>query len=478
MASKHEYDAVIVGSGPNGLAAAITLARHKLRVLVLEGKNTIGGGSRSAQLTLPGFIHDVCSAVHPLAVSSFFFRSLPLEQYGLKFIFPPVSLAHPLDGGRAVLVRPSLSETAKEMGKDAESYYRTYAYLLANWDRLSSDLLSPLRIPRYPFLLVRFGIYALQSAIGFANRRFRREETKAVFAGMAGHSMLSLDSFASASFGLVLSLSAHAVGWPVVAGGSQRIVDALAGYLQELGGEIQTGWMVRHLDDLPKARAVLLDISPRQFLEIAGDKMPSFYRNQLARYRYGPGVFKVDWALDAPIPWQNPSVRDSATVHLGGTLEEIAESERQVWQGQVPEKPYVLLVQPSLFDPGRATQGKHTAWAYCHVPSASSYGMRMQIEEQVERFAPGFRKCILAYHTMTAVDYERYNPNYIGGDINAGVQDIWQFFTRPVIRWNSYSTPLKGVYLCSSATPPGGGVHGMCGYLAAKSALKREFLIN
>ncbi len=469
------FDTVFVGSGPNGLAAAITLARHGLRVLVVEGSATIGGGSRSAELTLPGFTHDVCSAVHPLALTSPFFRSLDLTAHGVEWCMPPVSLAHPLDGGRAVFVHQSVAMTATQMGADAETYCRLYQPLVDRYPRLMQYLLSNLRLPQSPLLLARFGLSAVRSAAGLARTRFRGEEARAVFAGMAAHGMLPLEQKGSASFGLVLALSAHAVGWPVVKGGSQRIVDAMAAVLRSLGGEIVTGQMVSDLAELPSSRAVLLDVSPRDLLKIAGNRLPRAYRDRLSRYRYGAGVFKVDWALSAPIPWTNTEIARSATVHLGGTLEEISASERAVGMGEHPDKPYVLLVQPSLFDAARAPAGSHTAWAYCHVPSGSTRDMRAIIEAQVERFAPGFRETILAASTMNAQQYEVYNPNYVGGDINSGVQDLRQLFTRPVARWDPYATPLKGLYLCSSATPPGGGVHGMCGYHAAQSALRHEF---
>ena len=465
----------MVGSGPNGLAAAITLAQKNLKVLVIEGKEVIGGGSRSAELTLPDFTHDICSAVHPLAASSVFFRSLPLERFGLKWIFPPVSLAHPLDDRPAALVYPSLHQTTEGLGEDGIAYTQLMKPLLDRWDRLSKDLLGPLRIPKHPFLLARFGLLALQSAQGLAFRRFHAPEAQAIFGGMAAHAMLPLDSFASASFGLVLTLSAHAVGWPVAAGGSQKIVDALAAYFKVLGGEIRTGWQVTSLDELPEAKVILLDVAPNQLLSLTGDRLKGFYKRQLTRYRFGPGVFKMDWALDGPIPWQDEHVKYSATVHVGGTLEEIAAAEKSIWRGEHPQHPYVLLSQPSLFDPLRAPEGKHTAWAYCHVPPGSTENRQEAIENQIERFAPGFKARILARHTINAAEYEQYNPNYVGGDINAGVQDLGQFFTRPVVRWNPYSTPIRGLYLCSASTPPGGGVHGMCGLLAAQSALEREF---
>jgi len=471
----YQYDAVIVGSGPNGLAAAITLARRGLRVQVIEGNEQIGGGSRSAELTLPGFTHDVCSAVHPLALTSPFFRSLDLAGHGVEWCLPPVSLAHPLDNVQAVLVHSSVALTAAQFGVDAAAYCRLYQPLVDRYPRLMSYLLSQLRVPAAPFDLVGFGLHALRSASGLARSRFSTVEARALFAGMAAHGMLPLEQLGTASFGLVLALSAHAVGWPVVKGGSQRIVDAMAAILRELGGEIVTGQFVTHLDQLPTSRAALLDVSPRSLVAIGADRLPAAYKARLARYRYGPGVFKVDWALSAPIPWSDPAIARSATVHLGGTLEEIAASEHAVAKGDHSDKPYVLLVQPSLFDPTRAPAGSHTAWAYCHVPNASTRDMRAIIESQVERFAPGFRDTILAAATMNAQEYELYNPNYVGGDINSGAQDLGQLFTRPLARWDPYATPLEGVYLCSSATPPGGGVHGMCGHLAARSALRNTF---
>jgi len=468
------YDAVVVGAGPNGLAAAITLAQAGLSVRLIEGSETIGGGTRSAALTLPGFTHDVCSAIHPLGVASPFFRSLPLEDFGLEWIFPEVPLVHPLDGGRAVSVHPSLRATGEGLESDADRYVRMYRAHLKDWDKLSVDLLSPLRIPRHPLPLARFGLPALFSAQGLARRFFKTSAARALFAGMAAHSMLDLRQPGSAAYGLVLSLSAHAVGWPVARSGSQAIAQALAAYFESLGGEITTGTMITDLDELPPARMKLFDITPRQLLKIAGDRLPQRYRRQLESYRYGPGVFKVDWALDGPIPWLAEDGQRTATLHLGGTLEEIVHAEKQVWQGEHPTKPFVILAQQSVIDPHRAPQGKHTAWAYCHVPHGSREDMRGRIETQVERFAPGFRERILDVHTRSAQGYERYNPNYVGGDINGGVQDLRQLFARPVLRWNPYSTPLEGVYLCSSATPPGGGVHGMCGHHAARSVLRRR----
>ncbi len=476
--AQSKYDAVIVGSGPNGLSAAITLAKQGLRVLVIEGKDTIGGGVRSKEFTLPGFTHDVCSAVHPLALSSPFFRSIDLKRYGLKWIQSPYVLAHPLENEKAILLNQNLEEFVAGLGADARNYQRIFFPLVRNSDHLIDDLLGPLRIPRFPLTFARFGLNAMRSAAEFARSNFQNSGTRALFAGMAAHGMIPLHRMASASFGIVLTLSAHTVGWPIPQGGAQQIVNSLTAILHNLGGEVLTGEMVTDLHQLPRTPVTLLDVSPKTLIQIAGDALPESYLRPLKRYRFGAGVFKIDWALDAPIPWTNPLVSQAATVHLGGTFEEILASEQEVAQGGLPAKPFVILVQPSLFDPSRAPAGKHTAWAYCHVPNGSQVDMRERIEKQVERFAPGFRSHILAAHTITAAEYETYNPNYVGGDINTGAQDLGQMFTRPAIRWDSYSTPLKGVYLCSSATPPGGGVHGMCGYLAAKSALKREYNIQ
>ncbi len=473
MSEDYDHDAVVVGSGPNGLAAAVTLAQAGWSVLVLEARDTVGGGARSAELTLPGFIHDVCSAVHPLGAGSPFFRMLPLAEHGLEWIQPAAPLAHPFDDGTAAVLERSVEATGKTLGSDAAAYRKLMAPLLADWDKLAVDLLGPLRLPpRHPLALARFGWHAISSACGLAEHLFEDERARALFAGMAAHSMIPLDQPPTAAFGLVIGILGHAVGWPLPRGGSQRIADALACYLRSLGGQVVTGVHVQSLDELPPARAVLCDVTPRQLLHIAGQHLPAGYRRRLASYRYGPGVFKVDWALDGPIPWQAAECMRAGTLHLGGTLEEMAAAERVVWQGEHPEKPYVLVVQPSLFDPTRAPAGKHTAWAYCHVPHASAFDITERIEVQIERFAPGFRDLILARSVKSAVEMERYNPNCIGGDINGGVQDWGQLFTRPVFRLVPYSTPVKGLYICSSSTPPGGGVHGMCGYFAAQAALR------
>ncbi len=468
-------EAFVVGSGPNGLAAAVTLARAGLEVTVFEAQPTIGGGARSAALTLPGFTHDICSAVHPLAISSPAFADMPLHEYGLEWIQPPVPAAHPLDGGRAVLAQVSVNGTARQFPADAPMYRRTMAPLTANWPELVSDVLAPPHLPRHPFTLARFGLLAPWPAATVARAIFRTESARALFAGMAAHSFLPLEMAGSAAFGWILGLSAHAVGWPIPRGGSQRISDALSGYLHSLGGAVLPNHQVRTLDDLPANSLVICDVTPRQLLRIAGDRLPEWYARRMERYRYGPGVFKIDWALNAAIPWRNPACLSAGTVHIGGSLEEIAASERATWQGEICERPFVLLSQPSLFDRGRAPDGKHTAWAYCHVPNGCEEDMTSRIEAQVERFAPGFRDVILARHTMLPAQMQEHNANLVGGDINGGAATLDQLFLRPTA--SLYRTPLPGLFLCSASTPPGGGVHGMCGYHAARAAL-RELAVS
>ena len=472
---RDRYDAIVVGSGPNGLAAAITLARAGRSVLVVEAKDTIGGGTRSTDLTLPGFVHDVCSAVHPLAVGSPFFKTLPLEQFGLEWIYPPASLAHPLDDGTAIIVQRSIDATGESLGVDAAAYRRLIKPLAADWENLAYEFLGPLRFPRHPISMARFGMLAVLPAATLARLAFRGERARAMFAGMACHSIMPLEQITTAAFGLTLNLTAHTVGWPIPKGGSQSIANALAGYFRSLGGEIVTGFEVECLDQLPLHHAVLFDVTPRQLERIAGNHLPSRYRRKLQGYRYGPGVFKMDFAIDGPIPWKAAECTHAATVHVGGTFEEIAASERMVGRGQHPEKPFVFVAQSSLFDPTRAPRGKHTVWAYCHVPNGSTIDMSERIIAQIERFAPGFRDRILAQTTRTSKVLERDNPNYVGGDINGGVQDWRQLFTRPVARINPYTTPAPEIYLCSSSTPPGGGVHGMCGYYAAQAVLQADF---
>ena len=470
-----QYDAVVVGSGPNGLSAAITLAQAHLSVLVLEGKSTVGGGMRSAELTLPGFVHDICSAVHPLGAGSPFFKTLPLNQYGLQWIFPPTPLAHPFKDGHSVFLERSIEEMASFLGSDFAAYKKMMQPLVANWSDLSDDILAPLHFPKHPLEMLHFAFYGLRSCVGLANKMFHQVNARALFAGLSAHSIMPLDKYCTAAFGLILGILGHVIGWPIPKGGSQNIANALAAYLKSLGGEIVTNSMVENWEQIPSCNAIFFDVTPKQFLKIAGSKLSGQYRSRMEKYRYGPGVFKMDWALDHPIPWKDPACAKAGTIHLGGTLEEIARSERQVWQGQVPGNNFILLAQPSLFDPSRAPHGKHVAWAYCHVPHGCSVDMIQQIEQQIEQYAPGFIDCILARHSFSPQALENYNPNYIGGDINGGIQDIYQLFSRPIARLNPYSTPLKDVYLCSSSTPPGGGVHGMCGYLAARSALKNSF---
>ena len=472
-----KYDAVIVGSGPNGLAAAVTLAQAGRSVLVLEGKETIGGGMRTLEYTLPGYRHDVCSAVHPLGIASPFFRDLPLHEHGLSWVFPDLPLVHLLDD-RAVAVHRSLEKTAEELGRDGEAYQRLFNPIVRDWQALLEEFLGPLGIPGRPFLMARFGLQAIQPATLLARRTFDEPAARALFAGMAAHVMLPLENITTAAIGLMLGMLAHAIGWPVAQGGSQSIATALASYLRSLGGEIETGHWVRSLSDIPPARAVLFDVTPRQLLDIAGDALPSGYRRRLEGFRYGQGVFKIDWALSEPIPWRQPDASRAGTLHIGGTLEQIAAGERAIWEGRLPESPYILFAQPSVFDrtrvPGDDSRAQ-TAWAYCHVPRGSTADMTGVIEQEIERHAPGFRDCITGRHTISAAEYETYNPNYFGGDINGGAQDWRQLFTRPVARLDPYSTPNPRLFLCSSSTPPGGGVHGMCGYHAAKSALRRQF---
>lgn len=469
------YDAVIVGSGPNGFAAAITLAKAGYKVALYEAKDTIGGGMRTKELTLPGFKHDVCSAIQPLGMASPFFRELPLEKFGLTWIQPDAPLAHPLDD-RAVLMEKSLEQTAQSLGVDGEAYKFLFSSFVHNSDKLIKSFLAPLvRIPQHPFLMARFGLYALRSCTMLANQLFKTKEAKALFAGLAAHSIQPLDKPATASFGLVLGMLGHAVGWPIPKGGSQSIANALAEYLKSLGGDIFTNHEVKNLNELPKARATLLDITPKQFLELARGQLPTSYTNALQRFRYGAGVFKIDYALSEAVPWKDKNCLRAGTVHIGGTLEEIVLSECEMSQGRHAERPYVLVAQQSLFDDSRAPQGKHTLWAYCHVPNGSTVDMTEQIEGMLERFAPGFKEIVLAQHTMNSQQMQAYNPNYFGGDINGGAATLLQLFKRPVLSVSPYRTPLKNVYLCSSSTPPGGGVHGMCGYYAAKTALEDLF---
>ena len=465
-------DAIVIGAGPNGLAAAIELARSGKSVRIYEANSAIGGGARSAELTLPGFTHDICSAVHPLALGSPFFSTLPLAQYGLQFIHSPIALAHPFDDGTAAILDRSVATTSESFGRDRSAYRDLMTRFVDRWHDLAKDLLGPPQFPRHPLLTARFGIRAIRSAKSFAESTFQDDKTRALFAGLAAHSFLALDQLATSAFGLVLGLLAHTNGWPVAKGGSQSISNALAAYFKDLGGEIFINHRVESLSELPPAKAILCDLTPRQIVRVAGETLPSGFRSKLTRYRYGPAAFKMDWALNSPVPWRSPECSQAATIHLGGSFAEVHASEKLVNSGQQAEKPFIILCQPSLFDPSRAPQGKHTLWAYCHVPNGSQVDMTANIENQIERFAPGFRDCILARSVMTPLNLEQHNANLIGGDINGGSQHLAQMFTRPTARL--YSTPRKGLYICSSSTPPGGGVHGLCGYHAARVALRKS----
>jgi phytoene dehydrogenase-like protein len=469
-------DVIVVGAGPNGLAAAITVARAGLSVVVVEAGATIGGGTRTEELTLPGYRHDVCSTILPLTLASPFFRSIDLATLGIDIIQPDAPVGHAMDGGRAGVIERSVDATAAALGRDGRAWQRLFGPLAANADKLGSELLRPvLHVPRHPIAMARFGLLALLSATGLARVAFRGEEASAVFAGLAAHSMIDLHRPLSASFGLVLGLYAHAAGWPMVRGGSAAVADGLAAELRSLGGTIETSRRIASLGELPPARAIILDTTPRAAVAIAGDRLPGRTRRIYERFRYGSGVFKIDWALDGPIPWRAADLRRVATVHLGGTIGEVAAAERTVARGGHPDRPFVLCVQYSPWDDSRAPAGKTTAWAYCHVPSGSTVDMTARIEGQVERFAPGFRDRILARATRGPAELEADNPNYVGGDINAGIEDIRQLIFRPGLLGDPYWTGAPGLYLCSSSTPPGGGVHGMSGYLAARSALRREF---
>ena len=469
-----EYDAVVVGSGPNGLMAAITMARAGRRTVVFEAASAPGGGSRSAMVTEPGFVHDICSTVHPTALASPAFATVPLATHGVEWCHPDLPLAHPLDDGRAGLLHRSVGETAAGLGPDGDAYRRLLERYVARADAVGATLLSPIGLPRAPFTMARFGLDAIRSVVGLTRHRFADDEARALLAGSAAHSMVALDAPATAGYGLFLTLLAHAVGWPVARGGSQAIADALVAELRTRGGEVVTDHEVTALADLPPAPSTLLDVTPRQLLALGGDRIPARYRRTLRRYRYGPGVFKVDWALSGPVPWANPDVARAATVHVGGTIEEIAAAEAAVLASRVPERPFVIFVQATVADPSRAPDGRHTGWGYCHVPNGSTVDCTAAIEAQIERFAPGFRDTILARRTVSAAGMEAYDANYVGGDINGGAGTLTQIFTRPSVSLRPWVTPLRGVYLCSSATPPGGGVHGMCGWHAAHAALRRD----
>ena len=469
------YDAIVVGAGPNGFAAAIELARNGRSVLLREAAPEIGGGLRTAgDLTRPGFLHDICASVFPLGAGSPYFAKLGLEEHGLEWLHPPAPLAHPFDDGTAALLERSTAATGETFGSahDARQYQRLMNPFLEHWAPLSTDILAPLHVPRHPVLFGRFGLRALQSASGLATRRFDGERARALFCGICAHAVVPPSWLATTSYGLTLALAGHAVGWPIVRGGSRCLADALASLLRSLGGKIVVDAPVRSLEDLPPARTVMFDVTPRQFLAIAGERLPSGYRRALERYRYGPGVFKIDWALSAPIPWRAAECARAGTVHLAGTLAEVEASEQAPWRNEHAERPFVLLGQPSLIDDARAPAGSHTAWAYCHVPFGSTVGMTARVEAQVERFAPGFQDVIIARHAMNTAEMEAHDMNLVGGDIGAGANVLSQLFFRPMPKRVPYATPLDGVYLCSGSTPPGGGVHGMSGYHAARAVLR------
>lgn len=476
MATDQTYDAVVIGSGPNGLSAAIELARNGLATKVFEAAESVGGGTRTAELTLPGFHHDICSAIHPMAATSPFFKSLPLEEHGLSWIRPDYPLAHPLDDEPAAVLYQSFAQTVKGLQKDGISYQKLLEPFVQRWEALAPQLLGPFNLlPVTPFLMARFGMKALQSALRLSGSTFSTQRAQALFAGLAGHSVLPLDAMATAAIAIVFCSVAHHEGWPFPKGGSHAITKALASYLESLGGEIETGRRITTLDELPESRAVFFNTTPSQILEIARSRIPDSYSAKLEKFNYGPGVFKIDLALDGPIPWRDPACRKAGTVHVGGSQEEIAASEKAMAEGRHSDKPYILVAQQSLFDESRAPEGKHTAWAYCHVPNGSIRDMTGPILNQIERFAPGFRSLIIGSHSMNTEAMESYNPNYIGGDINGGRQDITQLFTRPAGLFDPYHIPGTHMYIASSSTPPGGGVHGMAGYHAARSAIKREF---
>lgn len=474
-ASRASYDAIIVGAGPNGLAAAIMMAQAGLSTLLVDGNQKAGGGMRSSELTLPGFTHDLCSAVHPLGMSSPFFSTLGLERHGLSWIDSPIPVAHVLEDGRAAVLERSLDATSEQFGADGRAYKRLMQPFVAQFDPLIRMILGPLRWPSSPLLFARFGLTAIRSLCGLARAHFKGEGPSALLAGIAAHAMIPLDRLVTSSFALVLATAGHAVGWPIARGGSQAIADALVAHYLSLGGELVLGQHVTHLSQLPSARAYLLDVAPKQLLRIAHDRLSSRYKSRLQHFRYGPGVFKVDWALRGPIPWKDERCRRAVTVHLSGNMARIAESEAAANAGRLAERPFVLLGQPSIVDETRAPPGQGTVWAYCHVPHGAQVDALAHIEAQVERVAPGFKELILARSTRNAVEMEQHNPNFIGGDINGGISDLTQLFFRPMLKLDPYATSAPDLFLCSSSTPPGGGVHGMCGYWAARSALKRVF---
>jgi phytoene dehydrogenase-like protein len=473
VSAAYEYDAIVVGAGPNGLAAAIRIAQQGFSTLLLERNPEVGGACRTAELTLPGFRHDVGSGVHPLAFGSPFFSSLPLEKYGLGWRQPEIPLAHPINQSEIATLRRSISDTGNSLGRDAKAYQRLFEPIVSRWKSLLEEFLQPIiHFPRHPLQLVAFGNLALTSIDHLVRNRFSREPARALMAGLAAHSFLPPTDPGSSGFALILAMLAHAIGWPIPIGGAQAIARALSEHFQELGGQVQTDVSVMTLRQLPESRVVLFDVTPQQLVRILGSLLPSNYRRKLERFRYGPGIFKIDYALDGPIPWLHPDCEKAGTVHLGGTFPEIAQAEYQVSRGRHAEHPFLLVSQPTVVDATRAPLNRHVAWVYGHVPNGSSWDMTKSFEKQIGRFAPEFKDRVLASHVTAPVELERINPNLIGGSITGGANNLWQLIARPILSPTPYRTPLRGVYLCSSSTPPGGGVHGMCGFHAANAALR------
>jgi len=469
----NRYDAIIIGAGPNGLSSGIFLARKGLNVLIVEAAKTAGGGTRTAELTLPDFHHDICSAVHPMGILSPYFKQLNLEQYGLEWVHPTASIAHPLDDQEAVMLSKSVTQTAENLGLDAKRYLHLMKPLAQHIDWLLEDSLKPLQLPKHPLFFTKFGVKAALPSTIFSKLYFKERRTRALFAGCAGHSVLPLNYWFTAALGLIFLACGHASDWPIAKGGSQSIANSLVRCFEDAGGEIIYSQKINSLDELPSAKAYLFDTDPLQVAAIAKNELPNSYVRRLEKYNYGMGTFKIDYALAEPIPWKDPRCLEASTVHLGGTMNEIVISEKAAWNGKHSETPFVILAQQSQFDETRSPKGRHTCWAYCHVPNGSLKDMSLEIENQIERFAPGFKEVILAKHSMNTKAFHRYNPNYVGGAVTGGASDITQLFTRPVARWNPYSTPNPKIYICSASTPPGGGVHGMCGYWAARSVYRK-----
>lgn len=470
-----QFDAIITGSGSNGIAAAISLQQKGLKTAIFEQASTPGGSTRTEELSIAGYKHDVGSAILPMGYASPFLRSLPLTTYGLEWVFPDIPYAHPFSDGTALACYQDIQQTAKQLGEDEDAYINLFTPIVRNWDKLENNLLGPLGFPDHPIDFLKFGLKAIPSARLLANHYFKNDKTKTFFYGSAAHSTLPLTNVASASFGLVLTTMAHTYGWPFPKGGAQNFTNALLDHYKSLGGELYLNHCITHLEELPPAKAYLFDVTPKQLLNIKGFNFSGLYRSRMSNYNYGAGVFKMDWALSEPIPFTNEKCRRAGTVHIGFSPEEIEESEKNIHQKNMTNTPYVLVAQHSNFDTSRAPEGKYTAWAYCHVPNGSIRDFTEIIENQIERAAPGFKDTILARATMNTVQMEQWNPNIIGGDINGGKQDITQLFTRPIAKLSPYSTPDPRVYLCSSSTPPGGGVHGMCGYNAAKKVMQDHF---